>query len=287
MAGHVRPPASSVEVNQGFAVSPSVGRAGVWRPNVGTRAGRLTLSAISVAGALGLWQILSTQVFASILFPSVTATFAALVAGLASGELVSQLAVSLGRVVQGFLLGSLLGATLGLLMGSFGIVRQFFDPYVNFFRFITPIAWISPAVIWFGIGEGSKLFLIVYATVFIVLVNTMAGVRHIHRDRIRMARCFGARSWQIFLYVTLPACVGFVLTGMRIALGNSFMTVIGAEILAANNGLGYVIYSSRVFFKADVMFAGILILGVLGFGADRLFAHLQHRAFGRYAVARQ
>ncbi|MBI3966086.1 MAG: ABC transporter permease [Chloroflexi bacterium] len=286
MASSVRPPARSVEVSQGLGVGTLTGRSPVWRPDLGTGAGRLMLSTLSVAVALALWQLLSTQVFASILFPSVTATLTALVVGLASGELMSQLAISLGRVVQGFLLGSLLGASLGLLMGSFGVVRKFFDPYVNFFRFITPIAWISPAVIWFGIGESSKLFLIVYATVFIVLVNTMAGVRHIHRDRVRMARCFGARAWQIFLYVTLPACVGFILTGMRIALGNSFMTVIGAEILASNNGLGYVLYSSRVFFKADVMFACILILGVLGFAADRLFAYLQHRAFGRYASGR-
>lgn len=121
-----------------------------------------------------------------------------------------------------------------------------------------------------------------YATIFIVLVNTMAGVAHVHRDRIRMAQAFGARPWQVFRYVTLPTSVPFIVTGMRIGMGNSFMTVIGAEMLAGNNGLGYLIYSSRIFFRSDVMFGTIVILGVLGLAADRLFDLAQHRILRRY-----
>lgn len=248
--------------------------------------GRLILSVTSIAVGLALWQVLSTTVLQSIVFPSVGATLLALVKQFATDELRGHIGVTLYRVLAGFLIGSAAGALLGLMMGSFATVRRFFEPYTNFFRFITPIAWITPAVIWFGVGEGSKLFLIIYATLFIVLVNTMAGVTHIHRDRLRMASAFGARSWQVFLYVTLPASVGFILTGMRVALGNSFMTVISAEILSANTGLGYLIYSSRVFFRADVMFAAILLLGAMGFAADRLFAVLQYRVLWRYQPGR-
>lgn len=268
------------------ADSAALSRGGVRGAAWSGGAGRLALSALSVGVALVVWQVLSTQVIVSIVFPPVTATWAALRGGILSGELSGHLGVSLWRVLVGFAGGSLLGSVLGLLMGSFGLVRKFFDPYINFFRFITPIAWISPAVIWFGVGEGSKLFLIVYATMFIILVNTMAGVTHIHRDRIRMARAFGARPWQVFLHITLPASVGFILSGMRIGMGNSFMTVVGAEMLAGNNGLGYLIYSSRVFFNADVMFASIVVLGVLGFTADRLFALAQQRVFWRYQPGR-
>jgi NitT/TauT family transport system permease protein len=244
--------------------------------------GHLVLSVLSIAAGLALWQAASTVALRSILFPSLTRTLVALVATVESGVLPQDLWVTLLRVLTGFLIGSLAGAALGLLMGSVTVARKFFDPYLNFFRFVTPIAWIAPATIWFGIGEASKLFLVVYATLFIVLVNTMAGVTHVHRDRIRMARAFGARPWQVFGYVTLPATVPFILTGARIGMANSFMTVVGAEMLAGNNGLGYLIYSSRVFFRSDVMFATIIVLGALGFAADRLFDLAQHHVFWRY-----
>jgi NitT/TauT family transport system permease protein len=239
-----------------------------------------------VAG-LAIWQFTSTLVFHSILFPSAVKTAAALAATIASGTLTRDISVTLSRVLAGFAIGSLAGAMLGLLMGSVPVVRKFFEPYLNFFRFVTPIAWIAPATIWFGIGETSKLFLVVYATIFIVLVNTIAGVTHVHRDLVRMACAFGARGWQVFAYITLPATVPFILSGMRIGMGNSFMTVIGAELLAGNNGLGYLIYSSRVFFKSDVMFATILILGTLGFAADRIFDVAQHRFLWRYRPGRR
>ncbi len=244
------------------------------------------LSALSIVVGLAVWQTLSTSVFKSIIFPSATSTLEALVDLFVSGEIGKHLGITIYRVLTGFFVGSAIGAVLGLLMGSFPWVRKFLDPYTNFFRFVTPIAWITPAVIWFGVGEGSKLFLITYATLFIVLLNTVAGVMHIHRDKLRMACAFGARPWQVFLYVTLPASVGFILDGMRVALGNSFMTVIGAEILSANTGLGYLIYSSRVYFRADVMFAVILLLGVLGFAADRLFTLVQHRLLWRYQAGK-
>ena len=248
--------------------------------------GRLVLSALSICVGLAAWQTLSTWVFKSIIFPSTTSTLAALIDLFASGEIGKHLGITSYRVLAGFFVGSAAGAVLGLLMGSFPMVRKFLDPYTNFFRFVTPIAWITPAVIWFGVGEGSKLFLITYATLFIVLLNTVAGVMHIHRDKLRMACAFGARPWQMFLYVTLPASVSFILDGMRVALGNSFMTVIGAEILSANSGLGYLIYSSRVYFRADVMFAVILLLGVMGFAADRLFTLMQHRILWRYQAGK-
>lgn len=246
----------------------------------------LVLSALSIAAGIVVWQFTSTRVFHSILFPSASKTAAALVTTIASGTLAKDLFATLYRVLAGFAIGSLAGALFGLVMGPVPIVRQFFEPYLNFFRFVTPIAWIAPATIWFGIGETSKLFLVVYATIFVVLVNTIAGVTHVHRDLVRMAQAFGGRGWQIFAYITLPATVPFILSGMRIAMGNSFMTVIGAELLAGNNGLGYLIYSSRVFFNSDVMFAAIVILGTLGFAADRIFHVAQHRLFWRYRPGR-
>ncbi len=240
------------------------------------------LALCSIAAMFVIWQATSTLVFHSILFPSVGQTAAALAATVRAGVLPRDISVTALRVLVGFVLGSLGGASVGLLMGSVAAIRKFFEPYLNFFRFVTPIAWVAPATIWFGIGETAKLFLVVYATIFIVLVNTMSGVAHVHRDRIRMARAFGARPWQVFRHITLPASVPFIVTGMRIGMGNSFMTVIGAEMLAGQNGLGYLIYSSRVFFRSDVMFATIVVLGALGFAADRVFDLAQHCMLRRY-----
>jgi NitT/TauT family transport system permease protein len=126
--------------------------------------------------------------------------------------------------------------------------------------------------------------LIIYASVFIVLVNTMAGVGHLHRDRVRMARAFGSSGWQVFKLITIPATVPFVVTGLRMAMGNSVMTAVTAEIVAGNNGIGFLIYNSRVFLEFDVMFATIALLGALGFLADRAFVILQRTLLRRYRL---
>ncbi len=146
---------------------------------------------------------------------------------------------------------------------------------------LTPIAWVSPAIIWFGIGETSKIFIIVYGTVFAVAVSTVAGVLSVHRDKIRAAQMFGATPWQIFRWVIAPSTVPYALTGMRIAMGISFMTVVAAEMLGAESGLGYLILSSRLWMATDKIFIGILVLGLLGFSVDRMFEILIKR-FARH-----
>src|SRR5258708_24459401 len=104
-------------------------------------------------------------------------------------------------------------------MLSVGAVRRFLAPIVNFLRFIPPIAWLSPFLIWFGIGETTKVLLITYTVTFMVMLNTLAGIIAIPRNRIRVAQCFGASRWQIFAYVMTPAAVAYILTRMPIAMG--------------------------------------------------------------------
>ena len=140
--------------------------------------------------------------------------------------------------LSGFLGGSLIGIPIGLAIGSFAIVRRMLEPYTEFLRFIPATALITVAVIWFGIGEGSKIFLIIYTTVFIVIINTAAGVTAVAPNKIRAARSLGASRAQVFFFVALPATVPYILTGMRLAMANSFVTIIAAELVAANDGLG-------------------------------------------------
>jgi NitT/TauT family transport system permease protein len=161
-------------------------------------------------------------------------------------------------------------------------VRQLLEPYTEFLRFIPATALITIAVIWFGIGEGSKIFLIIYTTVFIVTINTAAGVAAVTPNKIRAARSLGASQWQVFWHVALPATMPYILTGMRLAMGNSFVTIIAAELVAANAGLGKMIWDARLYMLVDQIFVALLVLGFMGFAADRAFRWAIYAFAGRF-----
>jgi NitT/TauT family transport system permease protein len=248
------------------------------------RSEALRWTVVSLVAVAVVWQVASTRFVVSILFPTPLKTLAAWLAMLREGLLPHHVWVSLGRIAAGFAAGTLAGVPVGLAMGLFRPALVFLDPYVQFFRFVPPIAWIIPAILWFGIGETSKIFLIFYTTVFLVLLNTMAGVAAVPANQLRAARCFGASPRQLFLWVTLPATMPHVLTGMRIAMGNSFAAVVGAEFIAAESGLGWLITESGVWMATDRMFAAMLTLGGLGMLGDRLFREATRRWAARYLV---
>ena len=199
-----------------------------------------------------------------------------------SGELFEHIAISLQRILLGFFIGSALAAPIGLLMGSVRKVRMIFDPYTQFFRFMPSLAWLTPVVMWFGVGETSKVLIIIYTTMFIVLINTIVGVANIAPNKLRAAACLGATPVKAFLHVTLPATLPFILTGMRLAMGNSFATVVAAEMIAADSGLGYLIFNSRLWMATDSIFIGIVCLGTLGLITDRFFRYLIVRFAHQY-----
>ena len=244
--------------------------------------GDLAIYALSIVLVLGAWEWSARRFGFLALFPPPTVTFARLVELARDGSLVSASLVSLARILAGFLIGSAVGVLLGLLTGTSSVFRSLFDPYIHFLRFIPPLAWFTPVLLWFGTGELTRVILIVYTTVFIVTLNTAAGVLAVPVNKPRMARAFGASERQVFLLVTLPACVPFILTGMRLALGNSFATVVAAEMLAANNGLGYLIASSQMWMDISTIFTAVIVLGILGFLADRLLQWLTRRFGGQY-----
>jgi NitT/TauT family transport system permease protein len=239
------------------------------------------LTLLSVLAGIAVWALASRQLH-SPLFPSPAAIAHTLLGMLQSGVLVSDLAVSLRRIAIGFVLGCAVGIPLGLAMGLFPLVRAFCDPVVQFLRFVPPIAWLIPAIMWFGIGETSKVLIIFYMTVFLVLLNTMAGVAAIRRNQLRAAENYGLNGWQLFAWVVFPATMSYSLAGARIAMGNSFAAVVGAELIAADAGLGYRIVESGKWMAMDEMFAAMLTLGVLGIVADRLMRAITGRSLRRY-----
>ena len=238
---------------------------------------------VGFASLFALWHVASVYLLNSVLFPSPGRVVIKAIELAKDGTLWENARVSLGRIGLGFALGSLIGIPIGLAIGSFAIARRLLEPYTEFLRFIPATAMITVAVIWFGIGEGSKIFLIIYTTVFIVIISTAAGVSAVTPNKIRAARSLGASRAQVFWYVAFPATVPYILTGMRLAMGNSFVTIIAAELVAANAGLGKMIWDARLYMLVDQIFVALLVLGLLGFTADRLFRWGIFAFAGRYS----
>ncbi len=257
------------------AINPAV----LWGPDA-TR--RFLVGCASLALGMIAWEVVARRYFTPVRLPPLTLIFERGVETAADGELARHVGASLFRILAGFVIGSAAGIALGLGMGAVATLRRFLDPIVNFLRFIPPIAWISPFLIWFGIGELSKVLLITYTVTFMVMLNTYAGVAAIPKNRLRVAQCLGASRWQIFLLVMAPATVAYILTGMRIAMGNAFTTIVTAEMIAAQAGLGYLILVSKNFGATDLIFLGMIMLGILGLVTDRLFVLAIHRYARRY-----
>ena len=241
--------------------------------------------ALGFASLFVLWHLASIYLVSSVLFPPPAIVFRKAVILVLNGVLLEHLWASVQRILVGFIAGSLLGIPIGLAMGSFRPVRQVLEPYTEFLRFIPSVAMITVAVIWFGIGEASKIFLIIYTTIFIVILNTAAGVSAIANNKIRAAQALGATRGQIFFHVALPATVPYILTGMRLAMANSFTTIVAAELIAANEGLGKMLWDGRMFMLVDDIFVSLVSLGLLGFAVDRMFRWSIYTFAGKYSPA--
>ena len=199
-------------------------------------------------------------------------------AWLFSGEMLHDALASLYRVVVGFLVGAGLALPLGLFMGSSDLIYRHINPLMQVLRPIPPIAYIPLSILWFGLGNAPAVFLIAIGAFFPVLMNTIAGVRHVDGIYIRAARSLGASRMTIFRRVILPAATPYILSGARIGIGTAFIVVIVAEMIAVNNGLGFRILEAREYFWSDKIIAGMLTIGALGLmidmGVSRLNNHL-------------
>ncbi|MGP4012779.1 ABC transporter permease [Streptomyces sp. 4N124] len=243
----------------------------------------ILVSVVSVLVGIGIWQLLAMQYGASLVAsPSATLDAAGELAG--DGTLTNSIIASSRRILIGWGLGLLVGVPVGLLIGQIKLVRQLLDPYIEFFRFIPPVAFVTLAVVWLGIGESSKVVLIFYTAVFIVTLNTSAGVMAVSESKLRAAASLGASRRQILQGIVLPSTVPYIVTGARLAMGNSFLTIVSAEIVAAQVGLGSLIWTSRNYGRIDWVFVGIITLGILGFVFDRVLRIVASRVLRRYGV---
>ena len=231
------------------------------------------------------WQLTSTYLVSPHLIPPPREVLRTAVPMLVTAEIPRHIAASVARVAVGFSLGSALGIVLGVLMGRIRWVHDLLDPVIEFFRFLSPTAMIPIAVIWFGIGEASKYFLIFWGTFFIVLINAIHGVMGTPWARVRAAECLGANRLQIFTLIVLPSAVPSVVTGMRVALASSYLSIIPAEILAADSGLGYLLQQSSLLVQTNRVFVVLGVFGLLGYVSDRIFRQITGRVLSSYLEA--
>lgn len=248
---------------------------------------RIGLNTISILAILLVWQASTAIPAFHVVVPSVGSTVVRGVRMFSSWEQVSPLLITLRRIAFGFVIGSAAGVLVGALMGRLWLIRNALEPYVHFLRSVTPVAWVVPATILVGSGEMPLYFIVIYASVFPVLLNTMAGFAQVSRSKVRMAAMFGASSFQIFRSIELPCAVPFIVTGMRLGLGYSFMSVVGGEMVAGSSGLGFLIYSSRVNFDSATMFSGIIVVGIAGFLGDRLFVLMRKKLAERFFLGQE
>ncbi|WEF31234.1 ABC transporter permease [Pseudoduganella chitinolytica] len=185
-----------------------------------------------------------------------------------SGELIHDSLGSLYRVVVGFGVGAGLALPIGLAMGASRHVYAWLNPLVQLLRPIPPIAYIPLSILWFGLGNPPAIFLIALGAFFPVLMNTVAGVRHVDGIYLRAARNLGASGTTMFVRVILPAAVPYILSGVRIGIGTAFIVVIVSEMIAVNNGLGFRILEAREYFWSDKIIAGMITIGLLGLAID-------------------
>ena len=216
--------------------------------------------------------------------PSPQETLTSMSTLIENGRLQADILASVSRVLRGWILAVLAGVPLGLVVGSFKAVRWLIEPILSFFRFVPAIALTTLFLMWFGVGDESKIALIIYASFFPIFVNTIAGVASTDGSLIEAASCMGAKKIRVFFTVMVPSAVSNIFTGIRLGLSSSIICIIAAEMLVGSNGLGYLINSSKLYYKTSWAFAGIVSLAIIGFLADRLLQLIGKKALKHFGV---
>ena len=235
----------------------------------------ILLPLVVVAVLIGLWTVVSRSgIFHESAFPAPLAVLRGFGEELRSGRLFNDLITSLFRVSCGFVIAVLLGLPLGLWMGQKLTGRLAFLPIINFFRNLSPLAWMPFAILWFGVGDASAIFLIFLAAFFPVVLATMAAVANIPTVYFRVAQDYGLRGFEKLTQVTLPAIMPQVITMLRVTAGLSWLVVVAAEMIAGRDGLGFAVMDSRNGLRTDLLVVEMIVIGLIGVVIDRVLVQL-------------
>jgi ABC-type nitrate/sulfonate/bicarbonate transport system permease component len=240
------------------------------------------LKVTAVVGFVVVWSLASSVVIAVKLFnpiflPGPWVIVSALATLAAKGQLWGHVAATLHRVAIGFTTGAALAIGLGLPCGYFRTLRTVIEPVVELLRPIPPLAMLPLFIVWVGIGEGSKVGFITYATFFPMFLTTVHAVRQLDPLLVRAAQSLGARPSQLFFRVILPAALPEMLTGIRLGVALSFFVIVISEFIGAEQGLGFLINDGRSFFLVPQMLGAAVLLGLLGYGGNALVRLIERR----------
>lgn len=237
---------------------------GDWAEKARSLALMLLLGATGMAAFLALWTLVSHRLNSPVLLPppiEVLKTYGELIA---DGSLAGDVKASLVRVFAGFMIAASLAVPLALLLAYSRILRGLVMPLIAFVRPIPPIAWIPLAILWMGLGDPPSYFITAIAAFFPIFLNSFVGGSSLHEEHINAARSLGAKPAALLATVMLPSALPMIATGLRIGLGQAWMAVVTAELIAAQSGLGYMIQISRLGLETARVLVGMTVIGLLG-----------------------
>ena len=187
------------------------------------------------------------------------------------GSIFENIFISLKRIFIGYFISSILAIPLGMLFGCKSKLYKFFKPLLEFMRCTPPLALIPMLILWFGIGEKSKIIIIILASFFPIFLNTLSGIKNCDPKLIEVGKLFNFSNFEIFSKIIIPNALVDIFVGLNLGLGYSFRAIIGAELVAASSGLGYLISDGRSMSRTDVVLVGILVIGFLGIISEFIF----------------
>ena len=239
------------------------------------------ISAITVIALLALWWIATERMWLPPLFlPSpetIIRRFLEATKGDVGGTTIAgHFAWSMFRVFSAFGLAVVTAVPLGIAMGVSRYMRGIFDPPIEFYRPLPPLSYLPLVVIWIGIDEASKIILIYLACFAPLALSARAGVRSVSIEQIHAAYSMGATRGQVVRHVVMPAAMPEILTGMRIAIGFGWTTLVAAEMVAANAGLGQMVLNASNFLRTDIVVMGIIVIGIVAYAFDLLMRFIEH-----------
>lgn len=242
----------------------------------------LWLSILSILGIIFVWWFVTFMGWVKPLFlPSPVAVLNKFIQvwneGFTNTPFLEHVGVSAARVFGAFLLACLIGIPLGIAMGMNPIARGIFDPPIEFYRPIPPLAYLPLMIIWFGIGETSKVLLIFLSVLAPVTLGARSGVKSAAIEQIHAAYSFGASRWQVMRHVIMPSALPEILTAMRIGIGFGWTTLVAAEMVAATEGLGYMVLSASQFLQTSTVIMGIIVIAIIAYSFDMLMRFIERK----------
>jgi taurine transport system permease protein len=242
----------------------------------------LWLSVLSILGIIFVWWLFTFMGWVKPLFlPSPQAVLAKFIQvwneGFTNTPFLEHVGISAARVFGAFVLACAVGIPLGIGMGMSPLIRGIFDPPIEFYRPIPPLAYLPLMIIWFGIGETSKVLLIFLSVLAPVALGARSGVKSAAIEQIHAAYSFGASRWQVMRYVILPSALPEILTAMRIGIGFGWTTLVAAEMVAATKGLGYMVLTASQFLQTSTVIMGIIVIAVIAYAFDMLMRWIERK----------